>query len=90
MFTPMLDPDGCATGKVRFNANGYDLNRHWDEVDLRRKELLQRMPEIWYAKKAIVDFVDSGRQIDLMLNLHNTETSEYLETQAQRAISSTP
>jgi hypothetical protein len=82
-FTPMLDPDGCATGKVRFNANGYDLNRHWDEVDLRRKDFLERMPEIWYAKKAILGFVDSGRPIDLMLNLHNTETNEYVETQAQ-------
>ena len=39
-FTPMMDPDGSATGKVRFNANGYDLNRHWDEVDLRNKEWL--------------------------------------------------
>lgn len=82
VFTPMLDPDGCASGKVRFNANGFDLNRHWDEVDLRQKKYLERMPEIWYAKKAIMGFVDSGRHIDLMLNLHNTETSEYLESQA--------
>ena len=82
VFTPMLDPDGCATGKVRFNANGYDVNRHWDEVDLRRKQFLEHMPEIWYVKKAIMGFIDSGHTIDLMLNLHNTETSEYLETQA--------
>lgn len=81
-FTPMMDPDGCASGKVRFNANGYDVNRHWDEVDLRRKEFLERMPEIWYVKKTILGWVDSGRKIDLMLNLHNTETSEYLDTQA--------
>jgi len=26
-FTPMMDPDGCANGGVRFNANGYDVNR---------------------------------------------------------------
>jgi hypothetical protein len=84
-FTPMLDPDGCATGKVRFNANGYDVNRHWDEVDLRRKEFLERMPEIWYAKKAVLAHVDSGRVIDLMLNLHNTETAEYIDTQAADA-----
>lgn len=84
-FIPMLDPDGCATGKVRFNANGYDVNRHWDEVDLRRKEFLERMPEIWYAKKAILAQMDSGRPIDLMLNLHNTETAEYLDSQAADA-----
>jgi len=80
-FTPMMDPDGCAGGKVRFNANGYDVNRHWDEVDLRRKELLQRMPEIWYVKKAVFAYLNSGRKIDLMLNLHNDEMPEYLATQ---------
>ncbi|HKQ36683.1 MAG TPA: M14-type cytosolic carboxypeptidase [Verrucomicrobiae bacterium] len=81
-FTPMMDPDGCANGKVRFNANGYDVNRHWDEVDLWRKEFLQRMPEIWYVKKAVLACMDSERKIDLMLNLHNTETAEYIATQA--------
>ena len=81
-FTPMMDPDGCASGKVRFNANGYDVNRHWDEVDLRGKEFLERMPEIWYVKKAILGYVDSGRKINLMLNLHNDELPEYLDTQS--------
>ena len=81
-FTPMMDPDGCANGTVRFNANGYDVNRHWDEVDLWRKEFLLRMPEIWYVKKAIFACMDSERKIDLMLNLHNTETAEYIATQA--------
>jgi hypothetical protein len=77
-FTPMVDPDGCATGKVRFNANGYDVNRRWAEVDLRDKRYLRLMPEIWYTKKAIVG---AGR-IDLMVNLHNTETGEYPSTHA--------
>jgi hypothetical protein len=77
VFTPMLDPDGCATGGVRFNANGYDVNRHWDEVDLRDPEWLRRAPEIWYPKKAVRDFVKSGRRVDLMINLHNT-IGEYL------------
>jgi hypothetical protein len=75
-FTPMVDVDGCAGGKVRFNGNGFDVNRHWLEVDLRRKEFLERMPEIWYTKKAIV----SAGRIDLLLNMHNTETGEYLDT----------
>jgi len=79
-FTPMMDPDGCAGGKVRFNANGYDVNRHWDEVNLRDKHFLNLMPEIWYVKKAVFGQVDSGKKIDLMLNLHNTETGEYLAT----------
>jgi hypothetical protein len=82
IFTPMVDPDGCAAGQVRFNANGYDVNRHWDEVDLRQKRDLARMSEIWYVKKAICNYVDSGRKIHLMINLHNTETAEYLSTMA--------
>ncbi|WP_435011620.1 M14-type cytosolic carboxypeptidase [Tundrisphaera lichenicola] len=81
-FTPMVDPDGSAEGQVRFNANGFDVNRHWDEVTLARKEDLARMPEIWYVKKAILGHLDSGKKIDLMLNLHNTETAEYIETMA--------
>jgi len=81
-FTPMVDPDGCASGEVRFNANGFDVNRHWGEVDLRQKRFLTLMPEIWYVKKAIVSEVDAGRKIQLMVNLHNTETAEYLQTMA--------
>ncbi|QOV91207.1 M14 family zinc carboxypeptidase [Humisphaera borealis] len=81
-FTPMIDIDGCAAGKVRFNANGYDLNRNWLAVDLRDPEMLKRMPEIWYGKKAIVAAHSVGPKIDLMVNLHNTETGEYLQTAA--------
>ncbi len=81
-FTPMVDPDGCAGGEVRFNANGYDVNRHWDEVDLRRKRFLSLMPEIWYVKKAISAQADSGGKVHLLVNLHNTETAEYLQTMA--------
>ena len=82
-FTPMVDPDGCAGGQVRFNANGYDVNRHWDEVDLRHKRFLSLMPEIWYVKKAIRSHVDAGHKVGLLLNLHNTETGEYLQTMAK-------
>jgi hypothetical protein len=77
VFTPMLDPDGCVLGGVRFNANGYDVNRHWDEVDLSNPEWLRNAPEIWYPKKAVRDHVAAGRRVDLMVNLHNT-ISEYL------------
>ena len=91
--TPMVDVDGCLAGGVRFNANGYDLNRHWDRVDLRRPELLRQIPETWYTKKAIVAATRGGkiegreRGIDLLVNMHNTETAEYLETHAQDAAS---
>jgi hypothetical protein len=80
-FTPMMDPDGCATGGVRFNANGYDVNRHWDEIDLRDKEKLRQMPEIWYVKRALFAQMDSGKPIDLMVNMHNEDTGEWMGTQ---------
>lgn len=81
-FIPTMDPDGCAAGHVRFNANGYDLNRHWDEVDLRTKAWLERVPEIWYVKKCILAYRDSGQSIDLLLNMHNDEMPEYIDSQA--------
>jgi murein tripeptide amidase MpaA len=73
---PMADPDGVADGGVRFNQNGYDLNRNWDTIDPRT------MPEIAAQHKAILDWVDAGHPIDLFLSLHNTETGEYLEAPA--------
>ncbi len=81
-FTPMVNPDGCAGGQVRFNANGFDVNRHWGEVDLRHKRFLTQMPEIWYVKKAICAEVNAGRKVRLLVNMHNTETAEYLQTMA--------
>jgi hypothetical protein len=82
IFTPMVAVDGCAIGLPRFNVHGYDPNRHWNEVDLREKRFLERMPEVWYFKKAILSHVGCGGRIDLMLNMHNTETGEYIATQA--------
>jgi hypothetical protein len=70
---PNCDPDGVARGGVRFNANGFDLNRNWDAVDPIR------MPEITAQRKAVLDWVDAGRPLHLFLALHNTETGEYLE-----------
>ena len=70
---PLCDPDGVARGGVRFNVNGFDLNRNWDVVDA------QKMPEITVQRKAVFDWMDSGHTIDVYLSLHNTETNEYLE-----------
>ena len=81
VFTPMVDLDGCATGQVRSNANGYDVNQHWKQVDLRHPEFLRLMPEIWYTKKAILARGATGHGIDLMVNMHNTETAEYMDTE---------
>jgi len=70
---PLCDPDGVARGGVRFNANGFDLNRNWDVVDP------VKMPEITAQRNAIKQWLDAGNRIDLLFSLHNTETNEYLE-----------
>lgn len=78
-FVPMMNPDGVARGDVRFNANGYDTNRQWDLVDLRDRQWLQKMPEIWYVKSAVLAR-HARRPIDLLFNLHTNESNEYMET----------
>ena len=70
---PFADPDGVAHGGVRFNRNGFDLNRNWDVRDPKR------MPEITAQRQAMADWLKSGKTIDLFFTLHNTETGEYLE-----------
>lgn len=81
LFVPMINPDSVARGEVRFNANGFDPNRHWDEVNSRDAVWAERIPEIRHVKQALL--AQHARQpIDLALNLHNTETGEYLETMA--------
>jgi len=70
---PLCDPDGVARGGVRFNANGYDLNRNWDVTDP------VKMPEIAAQRNAVKEWVRGGHSIDLFFSLHNTETGEYLE-----------
>lgn len=78
-FVPMINVDSVVAGEVRFNINGFDPNRQWDEVDLRDKRWLQRNPEIWYVKKAILA-QHAQQPIAIALNMHNTEMNEYLQT----------
>src|SRR5204862_8200650 len=80
-FVPMINVDSVVHGEVRFNANGFDPNRQWDEVDFRDKTWLERNPEIWYVKKALIE-QHARKPIDIALNLHNTEMNEYVETMA--------
>jgi hypothetical protein len=70
---PMADPDGVGKGGVRFNHDGYDLNRNWDVNDPHH------MPEIAAQRSAILEWLRSGNSIKLFFTLHNTETGEYLE-----------
>lgn len=76
---PMMNPDGVVRGDSRFNVNGYDTNRQWDLVDLRDKQWLEKMPEIWYVKTKIL--AEHARQpISIMVNFHTDESNEYMDT----------
>jgi hypothetical protein len=68
----MCDPDGVVHGGVRFNRNGYDLNRNWDVSDPAK------MPEIAAQRRAIFRWLDSGNRVDMLLTLHNDENPEYV------------
>lgn len=78
-FVPMINPDSVVRGDVRFNANGFDPNRQWDEVDLGGALWRERNPEIWWVKKALVE-QQARRPIVIAVNLHNTEMNEYMDT----------
>ena len=69
---PMMDPDGCAGGGVRFNRKGYDLNRNWDVTDR------ERMPEIAAAQRALNKWLQSNRKVDIFVTVHNEERGEWM------------
>jgi hypothetical protein len=81
---PLCDPDGVVDGGVRFNRHGYDLNRNWDVSDP------VRMPEITAERRAILNWVDSGKRVDFLLTLHNDETNEYLHGPPDKSASLRP
>lgn len=70
---PMMDPDGVVAGGVRFNRNGYDVNRNWDVCDPADPESRAKMPEIAAAKERL-----RKSRIDLFLTLHNQERGGWL------------
>ncbi len=76
----MPDPDGCDRGMIRYNLNGFDLNRSWHKIDIRSAESLKNRPEVWYLKKAILS-ANALKPIDVVLNLHDHQTGfDLLET----------
>jgi hypothetical protein len=70
---PMMDPDGVVAGGVRFNRNGYDVNRNWDTCDPSDAASRAKMPEIAAAKARL-----SKSKVDLFLTLHNQERGGWL------------
>ncbi|MEN6534979.1 MAG: M14-type cytosolic carboxypeptidase [Bryobacteraceae bacterium] len=70
---PLFDGDGVAEGAVRFNVNGYDNNRNWDTAEP------EAMPEISSVRKTLSDWLDAGHPIHVLVSLHDTESTDYLE-----------
>ncbi len=70
---PLFDVDGVAEGAVRFNVNGYDNNRNWDSAEPGA------MPEITSVRKTLSDWLDGGHPIHVLVSLHDTESTDYLE-----------
>ena len=75
---PLVDIDGAENGQIRFNGNGYDVNRRWNEVDLNSEESKRLRPEVWFVKKKIVD-LNRARKIDTFVNLHNDTHTDYID-----------
>ncbi len=75
---PIVDIDGAENGQIRFNGNGYDVNRRWNEADLDSEDSRRIRPEVWYVKKKMVD-LDKQRRIVSFVNLHNDTHTDYID-----------
>src|SRR6185369_2933935 len=63
---PMANKDGVAAGRTRFNLQGKDLNRNWDQpADAAFA------PENYALEKWLEKMIASGQRPHLALELHN-------------------
>jgi hypothetical protein len=63
---PMANKDGVALGRTRFNVQGKDLNRNWDQAADP-----QLAPENAALEKWLEDMMKAGQKPHLALELHN-------------------
>jgi hypothetical protein len=63
---PMANKDAVALGRTRFNAQGMDLNRKWDQV---ADSVL--CPENYALEMWLKQMVAQGKKPDLAIDLHN-------------------
>lgn len=67
---PMMNPDGIFHGITRFNGNLEDLNQEWDD-DFTDTLHLPVEPEVACVKKWLLEWKNSGKNIDLGLDIHS-------------------
>lgn len=65
-FLPMANKDGVALGRTRFNLQGRDLNRNWNEPSDP-----QLAPENFALEKWLTGMIAAGQKPHLALELHN-------------------
>jgi hypothetical protein len=63
---PMANKDAVALGRTRFNAQGMDLNRKWDDV---ADSVL--CPENYALEMWLKQMIAQGKKPDLAIDLHN-------------------
>jgi hypothetical protein len=63
---PMANKDAVALGRTRFNAQGVDLNRKWDNVADP-----QLCPENYALEMWLKQMIAQGKKPDLAIDLHN-------------------
>lgn len=63
---PMANKDGVARGRTRFNSNGKDLNRDWNQP-----ASIEFAPENAALERWLESRIQGGHRPDLALELHN-------------------
>ncbi|MEO5893176.1 MAG: M14-type cytosolic carboxypeptidase [Ferruginibacter sp.] len=69
-IVPMMNPDGIHHGMTRLNANYEDLNQEWDD-DFIDTVHAPTEPEVASVKNWIRNWLQSGKKIDLALDVHS-------------------
>lgn len=65
---PMANKDGVARGRTRFNSQGVDLNRKWDQPADPRYA-----PENCALESWLQSMIEKGKRPHLAIDLHNDE-----------------
>lgn len=72
-IVPMMNPDAVYVGKGYYSVNGINFEENWNGKDGNPED-----PEIKAVHNAINAWYDSGKKIDLFLNLHTASSVDFI------------